>query len=173
MDIILKMEISELAQVQPLFNQLQSGDYLVLDLDDTCIEVKHCNGKIFNAMLDDPSISIDVEMFWLQKQVPEHTSIVDPYIYDLISQAEEKGIKVLGCTARTPKIRDLTYQQLQAVNLRIPEIIFCDHDHKGQALQQYLGHQPDIQILFIDDCQYNCDDVKEIYPDAYCFTLIK
>lgn len=163
------IEISSINKVDLKF--LNSGDYLFLDLDDTLIKVVECDGHFYNQLIDSGKTIAEATEIWCKGQVPERTRFADNYVNSLIFKASIQQIKIIICTARSETTKDLTLKQLDYVDLHYDDIIFCNMENKGEKIKEYLKNQ-DVNLIFVDDDFYNCQNVKAVFPNAKVYNYV-
>lgn len=111
----------------------------------------------------------------------EHIDYLDPQHVDqkgfkeIIEHCEsEEHSHVVILTARDIRLEDITKKHLDILSPdKKIDIIFCNGDHKGEKLQEYLdGHEKDyLHIVFVDDHLDNLVNFKETHADALCFHM--
>ena len=87
----------------------------------------------------------------------------------------EPNSHVVILTARNIKLEDITKKHLQQLSPDSKvDIIFCNGEHKGEQMQQYIDlHELDYEhIIFVDDRLQNLVDFKSTHADAQCFHMI-
>ena len=129
-----------------------AGDYLFLDIDGTLL----ITGK--DKYTDAP--------------MPTEAGLAAE-----LKRLRERGIKVLGLTARKEKYRDATLQQLMKLGITLDDIIFAPaeqktkggtHFRKPPALQAYLSRcaQQPKRIFIFDNDIGQLQDIQQAFADT-------
>lgn len=154
----MRSRISKITNLTNAISNPARGDCIFLDLDNTLwlTDIKRYKGKL---------------------------SLIEPEIISAIKMLRERGIKVIGLTARKSKHTDETLKQLQEVSVQLDEVIHAeDQDadvpgnkaepYKWQALLDYAAsHQNEIKsgelkrIFVFDDIIEQLEKIEKNCPD--------
>ena len=180
-------QIKEIKHVREILNHIPDNTTLVLDLDNTvmtsCLDLG--GDAWFTSLItevvaqhDDPKLA----MLWavtLYSSVQNfiRTKAVEDETVDIVKSCQDKGLTVLGLTARNVTTIPATLKQLANIgidftkNCNIPNhgtsfvdgIIFCGGGHKGEHLSAFLmQHQLTTlpHVTMMDDKRRHLEDVQ-------------
>src|ERR1700736_4905703 len=98
-----RSHISEINNLTNAITNPTSGDYFFLDLDDTLLLIG-------------------------LKKYQVKPSLIEPEIVSTIKMLRERGIKVIGLTARKHKYTEATLKQLQELGVDLDEVIHAENE---------------------------------------------
>ena len=172
---------------------------LVLDIDDTIGRLPHVLGldAWFRFKLSqfveqeddfDKALLMTIALYNpIQQASPSMITVDDSFsIKDLVDTLKNKGITVIGLTARNNALVDATFSQLDSLDFSFSQgiledstfkldgktieikdgIIFSDGSNKGLVLleaEKYLSKDLNefSHITFVDDSKRNCSNMKK------------
>ena len=131
--MLRQANIQQITNLTSAISNLASGSWLFLDLDDTLV----LSG---------------IEKYTDTPRLTESGLVAE------LTRLRERGIKLIGLTARKDKYKDQTQQQLAMLGIVLDDIIHASSKQslKGEALQAYLElHPSQPQHIFVFDNDVN------------------
>jgi predicted esterase len=106
----------------------------------------------------------------ISNHVPVCTNIMGLSL--LIEKLSAVNSKIMYVTARPKSLHQLTVKQLKDMNMQLVSYnnIHCIGDaNKGEFILEHARETTYANIIFLDDMQYNIDDVIVAIPSAICY----
>ena len=175
------MSISSISEVHKTPDSIYA-----IDIDDTILYYEHLpetwwtelTEKISsypanaNALATDNSQILSIWESIIKISVP--TAINPKEFMQLVEYCKTHNSHLVLLTARYTRLDSITREHIKILFPDYhPEIIFCSNENKGLKLRQaygYIDMSIDVNkynhLYFIDDKQYNIDDVISEYPMA-------
>jgi hypothetical protein len=101
----------------------------------------------------------------IKKSVP--VAINPKEFMELVEYCKNHNSHLILLTARYTRLDSITREHLKIIFPDYqPEIIFCSNENKGLKLRQAIDVNKYKHLYFIDDKQYNIDNVVAEYPLA-------
>lgn len=187
-------EIRELRYMQHATSDVQRGDVVVFDIDNTILEPVQTIGSdqwfeymiqnyVKQGMKSKPAFQAALED-WMQVQEITEVQAVEKATPRLIRQLQQKGVTVIALTARNQGMIDTSIKQLKSLNVKFSDygigstrikdvefhkgILFVGNNNKGLVLAQFLREQniEAKRLLFIDDKQKNVKNVDDAFLNS-------
>lgn len=179
-------------------NDIDTSTIVLLDIDNTLLYppshmgsdqwVSYQQTQNIQAGLDPHYALHAVLPLYFHLQHFMELQLVEDTIPFIIKKLQERGILVIGLTARSLSITQCTIDQLARNNIFLmcpfwPEIfenplplhyryangiIFCKGNNKGTVLQNFFRHveYAPSKVIFVDDKEYNLHAVSRVLPDS-------
>lgn len=208
---ILLSTITETKQFDDLLNHLNNAPakvMVVCDIDNTLIMPvqhlgtvawgEHMMASLINKGIPPQQVEEIGNILWKLVQARIAVTTVDPNTSSIIKQIKDRGIPVLGLTAREVEESVYTPSQLKSVDIilsgqpglpastqhyewEIPSLYdngilyVTPYNRKSESLLAFLAHN-EIQLeflIFIDDKQHHVEDVESACKaqGIECFAL--
>ena len=189
------VETSHFEDILTYADRLSQKTIVVCDLDNTLIIpceplgsvawAEYVQKKLQSRGVSKRDSEIVEHILWKAIQPHIEVQTVDPKTAEVIQELKNRGILVLGLTARSPEDAAFTFKQLQSVDLdfsqqhHLPQnplhlslepcalyekgVLFATTSNKkSEVLVKFLeSHQIDIEhIIFVDDKRHHVEDVE-------------
>ncbi|HOI73245.1 MAG TPA: DUF2608 domain-containing protein [Syntrophales bacterium] len=190
-------EVRETADLKILEKEVTAGTLVCFDLDNTLIRAEQMLGsdqwwddvvyELAASGLSGREATIKAYRIWLPLQTAGRFIPVQPDGPAVVRGLQERGVKVLGLTARPSMIASLTYRQLASIDIDLRRgeprseplnvnlkdaaryengILFVgEQNSKGEALKGFLaatGMKP-AKIVFADDKKKHVDELERVF----------
>ncbi len=196
---IIRSELKGSLNMREILAGIPPDSLLVLDIDDTIGRLEHVLGldpwfrNRLNEFIEQEgdfytALILTIALYNpIQQASPSMIPVDDSFsITELVDDLKQKGVTVIGLTARNNALVDATLRQLESLDFSFSQgvledstfkldgkdieikdgIIFCDGSNKGSVLleaEKYLvGNLSDYHhITFVDDSIRNCNNMKD------------
>lgn len=191
--ISVKAEVYDIERMEDILAVIDDSTLVVFDLDNTIMETKQALGsdQWFSAMLKremeegkdiDAAVAVILPAYTKVHSVTE-VEPVEEGIPQLIRDLQEKNIPVMGLTARSGPVIDLTFREIHSIGvdmrwttpiketveleLRLPAflregILFVGNNYKGDAMTDLISKLPKRpeRVVFVDDKLAHVESVE-------------
>lgn len=176
-------DIREITHIHDALKGISFDSWLILDLDNTVMWSRlELGGEAwFSSLLqhalehihDEQTANELVIAIYHTVQFHMRTQAVEPEIVTIIKSLQAIGIPVIGLTARGKCLEDPTVRQLTDIGIQPFRIVYCDGQHKGNMLVNYLDEcvqQPRHMVMVDDKGKYLTQVADTIEPLGIKFT---
>ncbi|MFT4552779.1 MAG: phosphoglycolate phosphatase-like HAD superfamily hydrolase [Chlamydiales bacterium] len=189
----LKAEVYDIDRMEDIMAVVDESTLVVFDLDNTIMQTKQALGsdQWFSAMLHrgmEEGKDIDAAVHEI---LPSYTKVhlvtevepVEAGTPGLIRRLQEQNIPVMGLTARSGPVIDLTFREIHSIGvdmskstpiketfeleLRLPAflregILFVGNNYKGDAMRSLITNLPQkpTKVVFVDDKLSHVESVE-------------
>jgi len=153
-----------------------------IDIDDTILYYEHLPETWWNKLKENlrekfaPSLTATENNAKILSIWENIIKICKPIAIDptefmaLVEYCKNHNSHLVLLTARSNRIDSITREHLKILFPDYqPEIIFCDIENKGSQLRQAIDVNKYNHLYFVDDKQYNIDDVVAEYPTGHTY----
>ena len=193
-------EIREIKSMKEVLKEVDAQTLLVFDLDNTLMEPIQSLGsdqwyyyiiKKYKEVdkLSDQEAYDQADKVWNQTQWLIQVKAVESFTPELIEKLQKKKIKMMGLTARTYDISDITLKQLSSIGINLGHsvssqdmsfklvdtayykngIVFQgEHNSKGDVFVEFLKRlnlKPK-KVVFVDDKQKHVNSMEKALGEA-------
>ena len=193
-------EVREIKSMKEILKEVDSQTLLVFDLDNTLMEPLQSLGsdqwyyyiiKKYKEVdkLSDQEAYDKADKVWNQTQWLIQVKAVENLTPELIRQLQKKKIKMMGLTARTYDISDITLKQLSSIGIHLGHsvssqdmsfqlvdmahfkdgIVFQgEHNSKGAVFVEFLKklNLKPKKVVFVDDKQKHVNSMEKALGEA-------
>lgn len=186
--------IFESKRIDAILDFIDLDSFFIFDVDHTLIEPpqvigstyweKHFMRRLIDQGFESVIASKKAQTLWKEIQKSTNVQIVDQEVLNLISYLKSRNIPILGLTSRDKAIVDLTFKQLESVQLHDifsfqnpcrcfgiqPDcyfskgMVFCGDNPKDLGLRlllDYIQFKPK-KIIFVDDQKSHLYELEEM-----------
>ncbi len=193
-------EIREIKSMKEILKEVDSQTLLVFDLDNTLMEPLQSLGsdqwyyyiiKKYKEVdkLTDQEAYDKSDKVWNQSQWLVQVKAVESFTPDLIRKLQKKKVKMMGLTARTYDLSEITLKQLSSIGINLGNsvssqdmkfklkdtahykdgIVFQgEHNSKGDVFVEFLKRvnlKPK-KVVFVDDKQKHVNSMEKALGEA-------
>jgi hypothetical protein len=195
----VRCNVEKSTNIKHILSTAKPGSLAILDLDDTVGRVGQTIGLdawfryrmqqyAIEGHTESQALLNAIALYNQVQKASTHMVGVDPEnnIAELIQQLKDRGVKVIGLTARNRELTNKTIELLQTIGVTFSDdvlkdavflmgdklveikngIIFSDGSNKGLCLEQAVaneyflaGFNSFTDVSFTDDSAKNCDHV--------------
>lgn len=171
-----------ISQIKEIETQIDENSLIAFDLDNTLITSNSYYGSInweykLIAKFIEEGLSYEQAheqacMLWNEAQAEVQTILIENESSNLIKEWKNKAC-IIGLTARSYKIKDLTYESLKSNDIHFSSflehkldilhqgVLYCDHRLKSDVLTRFINEvliKKPKKIIVVDDKKENLDD---------------
>lgn len=191
--------IFESKKIESIFDFIDLDTFFIFDIDHTLIETqqvigsshweKHLKHRLIDQGFSHEEAANRSCSLWKKIQKVTSVQTIEQGIFRLISYLKEREIPILGLTARDHELMDLTFKQLQSVDLHqvftflhpcqalvgtlyeshySKGAVFCGDNPKDSALKvlfKQVEYTPK-KIVFVDDQKEHLYELEEMAYNA-------
>ncbi|OGV43198.1 MAG: hypothetical protein A3F46_03535 [Legionellales bacterium RIFCSPHIGHO2_12_FULL_42_9] len=156
-------KIKEIQTIHEALKGISYDTWFILDLDNTVMwsRLELGGDAWFGSLLkhacehihDEQTANALVIAIYRTVQFHMRTQAVEPGIVTIIKALQAIGIPVIGLTARDEYLEKPTVRQLKDIGIKLFKIIYCDGQHKGDKLINFLSQCEELpaHIAMVDD----------------------
>ena len=144
---------------------------VIMDLDETLIHFDDMYDKWWDDNLKYAN-ELEVYRRWVQLISFNVPVMLDVYEFNnLLIRIRRTNSRLVILTARSPKLCEITLQQLVYCNIILPLDDIYFSSNKGRMAHSIKRKYTYTNIIFVDDKKSNIADVKIWLPDTICYHI--